>query len=294
MEHPFIVCLRYAFQTPDKLYMLFDYINGGELFHHLAITKVFTEDRAKFYFAQIFLALEFLHSNSIIYRDLKPENILLTPRGDIKLTDFGLAKELSREQEGEIGNMGNEFESKIEEKKAQTSTFCGTKEYLAPEVILGKEYGVSVDYWALGILLFEMLTGDTPFVSPTGNQLEIYQYIIYSEPDLSSPNLSEHAKDLLTRMLYKKVQNRITTSEIKQHPFFYDINWEKILSMEILAPYRVNISGPDSTTYISKEFTEQMIKDTPATAASNVANLFTNFSYIPDSIPDSIEINHIK
>ena len=284
--------------------MLFDYINGGELFHHLDICTLFDEERARFYAAQIYLALQFLHSKKILYRDLKPENILLTPSGDIKLTDFGLAKELKDFEkvinEGEIGELGEENnlegikKSPEEGKKQKTNTFCGTKEYIAPEIILGKEYGMSVDYWSLGVLIYEMLTGDTPFVSETNNQMEIYQKILYMEVNLDNPILSDSAKDLMRRMLHKEVNKRISPADIKTHPFFKDIDWDKILNREVLAPYRVNISGPDSTTYISKEFTEQIIKDTPATAITNVAQMFVNFSYIPDSIPDSVKINTLR
>ncbi len=145
MDHPFIVTLRYAFQTPDKLYMVFDFVNGGELFFHLNQEDMFKEDRAKFYSAEILLALQFLHSKNIIYRDLKPENILIDYEGHIKLTDFGLAKELKDEIH--------------KQNKTKTTTFCGTPEYLAPEIIRGEKYDESVDYWSLGILLYEMITG---------------------------------------------------------------------------------------------------------------------------------------
>lgn len=117
-----------------------DYYNGGELFYHLRKNKRFTEEQAKFYLAQIILAIEFLHKNKIIYRDIKPENIILDNKGYIKLTDFGLAKE---DISDEVG----------------TQTFCGTPEYLAPEIIRGDKYGKSVDIWCLGILLYEMLFG---------------------------------------------------------------------------------------------------------------------------------------
>ncbi len=141
MNHPFIVTLRYAFQTPANLFMAFDFVNGGELFFHLSKEDMFQENKAKFYCAEILLALQFLHSKKIIYRDLKPENVLIDYEGHVKLTDFGLAKELK------------------DHIKPKTNTFCGTYEYLAPEIIEKKTYNESVDYWSLGILLFEMITG---------------------------------------------------------------------------------------------------------------------------------------
>ncbi len=140
VHHPFIVSLKFAFQSETKLYLVMDYYNGGELFLHLRKNNRFQEEQAKFYLAQIILAIEFLHSNKIIYRDIKPENIILDDMGYIKLTDFGLAKD---EIQDEVG----------------TQTFCGTPEYLAPEIIRGDKYGKSVDIWCMGILLYEMLFG---------------------------------------------------------------------------------------------------------------------------------------
>eukprot|EP01118_Nematostelium_gracile_P014786 TRINITY_DN5840_c0_g1_i1.p1 TRINITY_DN5840_c0_g1~~TRINITY_DN5840_c0_g1_i1.p1 ORF type:complete len:347 (-),score=82.70 TRINITY_DN5840_c0_g1_i1:720-1760(-) len=144
INNPFIVSLKYSFQTQDKLYMILDYINGGELFYHLSDAGRFDEERARFYAAEIVHALGYLHSMSIVYRDLKPENLLLDMNGHICLTDFGLCKE-------DLGY------GKI------THTFCGSPEYLAPEIFLGKGYDKSVDWWALGTLLYEMLSGLPPF-----------------------------------------------------------------------------------------------------------------------------------
>lgn len=140
VSHPFIVSLKFAFQTPKKLYIVMDYYNGGELFYHLRTKGKFSETQSKFYLAQMILALEFLHMKKIIYRDLKPENIVLDTNGYIKLTDFGLAKENIAEDNS-------------------TQTFCGTPEYLAPEIIRGDKYGKAVDVWCVGIILYEMLYG---------------------------------------------------------------------------------------------------------------------------------------
>jgi serine/threonine protein kinase len=141
VHHPFIVSLKFAFQTEKKLYFVMDCYNGGELFYHLRSKSRFSEIQAKFYLSQILLAIEFLHTYKIIYRDLKPENIVLDANGYIKLTDFGLAKE------------------NITDDSGCTQTFCGTPEYLAPEIIRGDKYGKSVDVWCMGILLYEMLFG---------------------------------------------------------------------------------------------------------------------------------------
>ena len=146
VNSPFIVQLRFAFQTPDKLYMVMDFINGGELFFHLRRCTKFTEDRTQFYAAEILEALEYLHSQGIIYRDLKPENVLLDTEGHVRLTDFGLSKKF--------------FSG---EKKAYS--FCGTPEYLAPEILKGIGHDQAVDFWSLGALIYEMMAGAPPFYS---------------------------------------------------------------------------------------------------------------------------------
>ena len=138
IKHPFIVKLHYAFQNPEKLYFVIDFLNGGELFYHLRREQRFSEDRTKFCAAEILLALECLHNNGVIYRDLKPENVLLDSQGHIKLTDFGLSK--IKQTESEV-----------------TYTFCGTPEYLAPEIVRGEGYGKEIDFWALVSKLYRIL-----------------------------------------------------------------------------------------------------------------------------------------
>jgi len=220
MEHPFIVSLRFAFQTKIKLYMVFDFIAGGELFQHLKNVEYFDENRARFYAAEILLALEFLHKKHIIYRDLKPENILLDPEGHIKITDFGLAKQL-----GDGTGVG------------RTNTFCGTDEYLAPEIIVNEPYNESVDIWALGILIYEMLTGWAPWTD--NNRKHLFDKIVNAPLELSHPNLSHNAKDLLKKMLYKKVEERLRNPiEIKKHPFFSSIDFNKLMMRAVKPPFK--------------------------------------------------------
>lgn len=198
IQHPFIVTLHYAFQTDDKLYMILDYINGGELFFHLKKEGRFPEHRVVLYAAEIVLALSHLHSLDIVYRDLKPENILIDSEGHIVITDFGLSKEINP-TEG-------------------TQTFCGTPEYLAPEVLKGQGHGCAVDWWSLGTLMYEMLTGLPPFYSQNINIM--YQKILNSE--LRFPSyVSSEAQSLLDGLLTRDPTKRLGTSdaaEIKKHP----------------------------------------------------------------------------
>merc|ERR1712100_639114 len=169
IDHPFIVKLNYAFQTEEKLYMVLDFVNGGELFFHLKKEGKFSEERVRLYSAEIALALHHLHSRDIVYRDLKPENILIDADGHICITDFGLSKEISSDE--------------------VTHTFCGTPEYLAPEVLKGQGHGCPVDWWSLGTLIYEMLTGLPPFYSQNINIM--YQKILNGElrfPETMSPD----------------------------------------------------------------------------------------------------------
>ena len=145
-DHPFIMGLEYAFQDEQRLYMIMEFVNGGELFYHLKQNKQgFEEDRAKFYAVEMLLALDYLHTQGVVYRDLKPENILIDSKGHIRLTDFGLSKAGLNETDG------------------RTESFCGTPEYLAPEILREKHYGYSVDWYSFGLVLYEMLTGINPF-----------------------------------------------------------------------------------------------------------------------------------
>jgi len=143
VDNPFIIKLHYAFQSPEKLYFVMDFVNGGEMFYLLRSSDRFTEIRVKFYAAEILLALECLHNMNIVYRDLKPENLLLDAEGHIRLTDFGL--------------------SKILKKRETCFSFCGTPEYLAPEIITGEGYNQDIDFWAFGLIIYEMLSGINPF-----------------------------------------------------------------------------------------------------------------------------------
>jgi len=200
MRHPFVLCLRHAFQTSDKLYMVTDYCPGGELFFHLKRLRRFTEGMMRFYSAQISVALAHLHSHNIVYRDLKPENILLDQQGNVKITDFGLSKRLDRTHQ--IGS-----------KKAAELTFCGTPEYLSPEMILHRKsnsgYGKEVDWWSLGIVCFELLTGWPPFYDRDFNRMcekILYRPLVFPTQKY---NLTRDAEDLVRSLLVRDPVKRL-------------------------------------------------------------------------------------
>lgn len=218
-RHPFVVKLYYAFQDQEKLYLILEYAQGGELFTHLAMERMFSEEVAAFYMAEMVLALEHLHQNvRVIYRDLKPENCLLDHEGHLLLTDFGLSKVA------------------VEDEDERTNSVLGTIDYMAPEVVEGKAYDFSVDWWGLGAIGFDLLTGSPPFGG--NNHAKIQQNILKQKLQLPY-FLGPDAKDLLTRLLRKEPHKRLggTTSkgikELKSHRFFRKIDWKKLESREL-------------------------------------------------------------
>lgn len=211
-----------------------DFAQGGELFFLLREEGQLSEKTVKFYVAQIVLALEHLHSLGIVYRDLKPENILLDDDGNILLTDFGLAKMV-----------------------LQTNSFCGTPDYIPPEIIENKKYTRSVDWWQLGILIYELLVGHTPFFHH--NVHKMFR-AIRTKPFRRNHYLSEAAFDLISKLLVKDPSKRLGHSEedarpIKEHRFFKDVNWKKILQKEIKPPLEVHVQ---SLRYFDKK---SLVKD---------------------------------
>lgn len=222
INHPFIVPLKFSFQTPEKLYLVLAFVNGGELFHHLQRDGKFDERRSRFYAAELLCALECLHKHDVIYRDLKPENILLDCNGHIALCDFGLCK---------LGMTAMDT----------TNTFCGTPEYLSPEVLYGQGYTKVVDWWTLGVLLYEMLTGLPPFYDENTN--EMYRRILQDElrfPD----NFSLATRSILAGLLNRDANRRLGVNgpeEIKNHPFFAEIDWGKLLMKKYQPPYKPNV-----------------------------------------------------
>ena len=239
IDYPFIAQLFYAFQNKEKLYMITEYMPGGEMFYHLHKEEYFKESKAKFYICEIILAIEHLHKNNIIYRDLKPENILLDENGHIKLTDFGLSK---------IVNDIN---------KDRTFTICGTPEYVAPEVLTGKGYNKSVDWWSLGIVLYEMLCGYSPF-REARERIDIE---IYFKPIHHDNLISDIAFDLINKLIEPNCEKRLgygimDSIEIKNHVFFKDINWKKVERKEIEPEYKPVLKKPGDVSNFDTIFTD--------------------------------------
>eukprot|EP00041_Stephanoeca_diplocostata_P019621 m.426244 g.426244 ORF g.426244 m.426244 type:complete len:500 (-) comp21354_c0_seq3:2739-4238(-) len=219
-SHPFLVALHYSFQTPGKIYFVLDYVNGGELYFHLNRDKKFSERRSLFYAAELTSALGFLHDHNVLYRDLKPENILLDGRGHIMLTDFGLCKEA----------MGPDD---------RTGTFCGTPEYLAPEMLEKRPYGRGVDWWCLGCVTYEMIVGLPPFYCQDWERM--YDLILHA--DLTFPALiSPKCKSLLQGLLTRDPSFRLgcrggDADEVKRHPAFSSTDFSRLDGRDITPPF---------------------------------------------------------
>ena len=239
-RHPFVVKLYYAFQDHEKLYLILEYAQGGELFERMRTERMFPEETAAFYMAEMVLALEHLHQTvGVVYRDLKPENCLLDSEGHLLLTDFGLSKEAV---DGEH----------------RCRSMTGTVEYMAPEVIQQQNYGTAVDWWSFGILGFDLLTGASPFRA--NNDMKIREKILKSK--LVMPYfLSPDAKDLLTRLLRKEPKKRLggcmpkDLQTIKNHRFFRKIQWTKLEKREVEPPIKPLITDPELAENFSSEFT---------------------------------------
>ncbi|XP_013173146.1 PREDICTED: ribosomal protein S6 kinase 2 beta-like [Papilio xuthus] len=263
MGHPFIVKLHYAFQTAGKLYLILDFLRGGDLFSRLSKEVMFTEEDVKFYLAELALALEHVHKLGIIYRDLKPENILLDADGHIALTDFGL--------------------SKLPPSSDKAYSFCGTVEYMAPEVVNRKGHSFAADWWSFGVLMFEMLTGNLPFHGSTRH--ETMTQILKAKLGMPS-NLSEEAQSLLRALFKRNPLNRLGAGpngieDIKSHEFFTSIDWDALVKKEVIPPFRPAVSRADDAFYFDSEFTCRTPRDSPGVPASaNAHELFRGFSFV--------------
>jgi len=242
LDYPFLVGMVFCFQTPERIYFIMPFVRGGELFQHLRNCRFFPEEKVKFYSAIIGLSLEYLHTHGIVYRDIKPENILIDEDGYLRLVDFGMAKVLQGDE--------------------KATSFCGTPEYLAPEIITGEGHNKAADWWSYGILMYEMLFGIPPFFCD--NQEKMYQLI--TRADLRFPKkiaASDNAKDLLEKLLIKDQDERLGSksgfNEIRQHPFFKGFDFDALEHRKIPAPFKPELKDSMDISNFDEEFTSEEV-----------------------------------
>ncbi|KAI0347183.1 kinase-like protein [Trametopsis cervina] len=245
LESPFLVGLKFSFQTDADLYLVTDFKSGGELFWHLQKETRFSEERARFYIAELVLALEHLHRYDIVYRDLKPENILLDATGHVALCDFGLSKPDLRSDE-------------------LTNTFCGTTEYLAPEVLLDEHgYSKLVDFWSLGVLLFEMCCGWSPFYAEDTQTM--YKNICFGKIRFPKGVIGEEGKQFVKGLLNRNPKHRLgaqrDAAELKDHPFFASIDWKALALKQVTPPFKPVVESDESVDNFDPEFTTADVRD---------------------------------
>ncbi|KZT28872.1 hypothetical protein NEOLEDRAFT_1145622 [Neolentinus lepideus HHB14362 ss-1] len=271
-RHPFLLGLHSCFQTETRVYFVMEYVSGGDLMLHIQ-RKQFSLRQAKFYASEVLLALEYFHQNGIIYRDLKLDNILLTLDGHVKVADYGLCKE-------EMWH------------GSTTSTFCGTPEFMAPEslrgrcrqILLEQRYGRAVDWWAFGVLTYEMLLGQSPFHGD--DEDEIFDAILEDEP-LYPITMPRDAVSVLQKLLTRDPQRRLGSGkddaeEIKRHPFFKDVNWDDIMNKRIPPPYFPSVTGSADTSNFDEEFTREEPTLTPVYGQLSARDQaeFNGFSWV--------------
>uniref|UniRef100_A0A8C6MEU4 protein kinase C n=1 Tax=Nothobranchius furzeri TaxID=105023 RepID=A0A8C6MEU4_NOTFU len=268
VRHPFLVNLFACFQTQEHVCFVMEYAAGGDLMMHIH-ADVFSEPRAVFYAACVVLGLQFLHNHMIVYRDLKLDNLLLDTEGYVKIADFGLCKE----------GMGY---------RDRTSTFCGTPEFLAPEVLTETSYTRAVDWWGLGVLIFEMLVGESPF--PGDDEEEVFDSIVNDE--VRYPRfLSTEAISIMRRLLRRSPERRLgagerDAEEVKKHLFFRNIDWDGLLAKKVKPPFVPTIQSSSDVSNFDEEFTSEAPILTPPREPralnSEEQKLFSDFDYIAD------------
>ncbi|KAH8104692.1 AGC/Akt protein kinase [Cristinia sonorae] len=270
VNNPFIVPLKFSFQSEQKLYLVLAFVNGGELFHHLQREQRFNEERSRFYSAELLLALEHLHELDVVYRDLKPENILLDYTGHIALCDFGLCKLNMKDSD-------------------KTNTFCGTPEYLAPEILYGEGYNKVIDWWTLGVLLYEMLSGLPPYYD---ENTDIMYKKILQDPLVFGEDISPAAQSILTGLLTRDPSKRLGVNgadEIKKHPFFAkNLDFDLLLKKKIQPPFKPSVSSPVDVSNFDTVFTTEAPMDSVVEnshLSQSAQDQFAGFSYDGTNMP---------
>ncbi|XP_058844243.1 protein kinase C delta type-like isoform X5 [Acipenser ruthenus] len=231
--NPFLTHLYSTFQTREHLFFVMEYLNGGDLMFHIQEKGRFDLYRATFYGAEIVCGLQFLHAKGIIYRDLKLDNVMLDKDGHVKIADFGMCKE-------------NVFTENM------ASTFCGTPDYIAPEILLGHKYSFSVDWWSFGVLLYEMLIGQSPFHGD--DEDELFESIRMDTPHYPRW-ITKETKDILEKLFEREPTKRLgIVGKIKLHPFFKTINWTALEKREVEPPFKPKVKSPSDCSNFDKEF----------------------------------------
>ena len=274
---PFIVNIKFAFQDSVKLYIITEFMQGGEMFFHLHKEKRFSNEKTRFYIIEIILAIEFLHKNKMLYRDLKPENIMVDSNGHIKLTDFGLSK-------------------MIKKTKEKAFTICGTPQYLAPEILSDEGYDSSVDWWSLGCVMYEMLVGKAPFRIPKGSYLSADLY----KKKITIPEyVTEEAKNLISQLLVPNPKKRLGYGEddaqkIKEHKYFEGINWEDAWNKKLTPPFIPELKSETDLSYFDKIFTDEKIEGSKVSEvpSSIAGSEYKGFTYVTNSV--STELMDMK
>eukprot|EP01118_Nematostelium_gracile_P004408 TRINITY_DN1515_c0_g1_i2.p1 TRINITY_DN1515_c0_g1~~TRINITY_DN1515_c0_g1_i2.p1 ORF type:complete len:636 (+),score=184.40 TRINITY_DN1515_c0_g1_i2:1123-3030(+) len=266
LVHPFLIGLHFSFQTQDKLFFVMDFINGGDIFFHLQNDHNFPADRARFYAAQIICGMQYLHQQGVIYRDLKAENLILNDDGYVLMTDFGISK------------------TGLNTDTSKATTFCGTPEYLAPEILDGNGYTKAVDWWAVGILLFEMLSGNPPFYSQ--NIQTMYSKISAAQLNFPDrPSFDEATKDIISQLLEKDPEKRLQYAlNIRSHRYFKTIDWELLLQKRLTPPYMPNVKDKSDTSMVDPMFTKESGRLTMNQNAisPDAQRKFENFTFVTD------------
>ena len=262
LKHPFIVRLNYAFQDSKRLYFLTEFLQGGELFFHLRRNSGYKEKAVRFYMCQILLALEYMHNNNYIYRDLKPENILIDKEGNIKLTDFGLSKIMPPDE-------------------TTTYTMCGTAEYLAPEILFGKGYDKTCDWFQFGVVLFEIFCRYHPFKSK-GQKIDPN---IYLRKTYIPDKVGKTARDLIEKLFVSNPKKRLgykSSDEVKNHPFFKGIDFDKVLRKEYKPPFIPKLKDDTDLRYFDENYTQLKVENEKQAEAEEDEFNFEGFSFQQD------------